>query len=204
MQSPTSKANKIMIIEDDVKKDITVSEKQKWLSILQKIVPLASSLTSALLKRIIFGSLVSVWLALFCYRLYDISAIYSSIILIVSLLPTIILSKYYLILQDIADLTNKVFRFSNEAKQSSQEFVSDFEEIKNIKREDISAFNLITQGKRIFELINLVKSGKNMLGQYINVAVLISPITLILISGALIGLGLLTLVFIITLIIALI
>jgi hypothetical protein len=186
--------------EENAKEE--TAAKQKLLITLEKIVPLALGLSSALLMRIIFGILVSIWLGLFCYRLHGIAIIYSSIIVIISLIPSVILSRYYFILQDIIELTQKSTLFSSNNKQVPQDFIDDLRKIKTIKREDISAFNLIAQGKRIFELVNLVKSGKAILGQYINVAVLISPITLILLIGALIGLALLTLVFIITLVIA--
>jgi hypothetical protein len=183
--------------EEDV-----VTSKQKLTATLEKIVPLAESLSAKLLKFAVFITLVSIWLAVFCYRLNSVSILYSSIIAIISFIPAAVFYTYYFILQDIVDVAQKIPSFSEDVKQTSKQLSEDLAKIKNIKRDDISTFNLIGQGKRIADLIKLVKSGKDMLGQYVNVAFLVSPITLILLSSALLGLGGLTLIFPVTLIIA--
>lgn len=176
--------------------------KRKWLTILQKLIPIADSLSIKLITYAIFGTLISIWLALFCYRLNGISLIYTSIISAISFVPPLILGLYYLKLQEVSELTQKLHDFSNNTELSSQNFLNEVKKIKEIKTEQINTFNLIKQGKRIYELIDVIKSAKDMLSQYISVGFLISPLTLLLLTGAFLGLGLLTVVFVITLIMA--
>lgn len=178
--------------------------KQKWLTLLQKLIPIADSLSIKLITYAIFGTLISIWLALFCYRLNGISLIYTSIISTISFIPALILYIYYTKLQEITELTQKLHDFSNNTELSSQKFLDEIKKIKEIKSEQINTFNLIKQSKKIYELINLIKSAKDMLSQYISVGFLISPLTLLLLTGAFFGLGLLTVVFVITLIMAIV
>lgn len=181
---------------------VMVTPKQKLIALLEKIIPMAENLSAQLLRFAIFISLISIWLAIFCYRLHSVSILYTSIISIISFIPAAIFYTYYFILQDIIEVTQKTPSFHEDVKQSSKTLADDLAKIKNIKREDLSRFNLIGQGKKIFDLINLIISGKDMLEQYMNVTFLISPFSFILLSSALLGLGGLTLIFVITLFIA--
>jgi hypothetical protein len=167
---------------------------------LQKLIPIADSLNIKLITYAIFGALISIWLVLFCYRLNGISLVYTGIISAISFIPALILFLYYTKLQEVAELTQKLHDFSNNTELTSQKFLDEVRKIKEIKSEQINTFNLIKQGKRIYELIDLIKSAKDMLSQYISVGFLISPLTLLLLTGAFLGLGLLTVVFVITLI----
>jgi hypothetical protein len=54
----------------------------------------------------------------------------------------------------------------------------------------------------VFDLIGLVKAGKGILGQYLNLTFLLSPISLILFVSSLLGLTTLALIFVVTLIVA--
>lgn len=180
----------------------TLELKQKWLILLQKLIPIANSLSIKLITCAIFGTLISIWLALFCYQLNGISLIYTSIISAISFIPTLILYIYYIKLQEITELSQQLHHFSNNTELSSQKFLDEIKKIKEIKSEQINTFNFIKQAKRIYELIDLIISAKDMLSQYISVGFLISPLTLLLLTGAFLGLGLLTVVFVITLIMA--
>ncbi len=176
--------------------------KHKWLTLLQKLIPIADSLSIKLITYAIFGTLISIWLALFCYRLNGVSLIYTCIISTISFIPALILYIYYVKLQEITEMTQKLHHFSNNAELSSQKFLDEIKKIKEIKSEQINTFNLIKQGKRIYELIDVIKSAKDMLSQHISVGFLMNPLTLLLLTGAFLGLGLLTVVFVITLIMA--
>jgi len=176
--------------------------KQKWLMLLQKLIPLADSLSRKLLTYAVFGTLITIWLALFFYRLNGVSLIYTAIISGMSFIPALIMLLYYFKLQEVSELTQNVHNFSNNTELSSQNFLNEVKKIKEIKPEQINTFNLIKQGKRIYELIDLINSAKGMLSQYINVGFLMSPFTMLLLSAAFLGLGVLTLVFAITLIMA--
>ncbi len=176
--------------------------KRKWLTLLQKLIPIAESLSIKLITYTIFGVLITIWLTLFCYRLNNLSLLYTGIISTVSFIPPLVLGLYYLKLQEVSELTQKLHDFSNNTELSSQNFLDEIKKIKEIKSEKINTLNLIKQGKRIYELIDLIKSAKDMLSQYISVGFLISPLTLLLLTGAFLGLGLLTVVFVITLIMA--
>jgi hypothetical protein len=180
----------------------TLELKQKWLILLQKLIPIANSLSIKLITCAIFGMLISIWLALFCYQLNGFSLIYTSIISAISFIPTLILYIYYIKLQEITEPSQQLHHFSNNTELASQKFLDEIKKIKEIKSEQINTFNLIKQGKRIYELIDLIISAKDMLSQYISVGFLISPLTLLLLTGAFLGLGLLTVVFVITLIMA--
>ena len=87
-------------------------------------------------------------------------------------------------------------------KQSSKDFADDLKKVKEIKREDINALNLWSTGRKVFDLIGLVKAGKGILGQYLNLTFLLSPISLILFVSSLLGLTTLALIFVVTLIVA--
>jgi hypothetical protein len=184
--------------------EVIITPKQKLIAILEKIVPLADILSAKLLRFAIFVTLVSIWLAVFCYRLHSLPIVYTSIIAAISFIPAAIFYTYYFILQDIVELTKKTPNFHEEVKQTSKNLSDDLKKIKAIKREDINTLNLIATGKKIFDLITLVKSGKSILGQYVNVTFLVSPITFILLSSALFGLAILALIFPVTLIIAIV
>ena len=184
--------------------DVIVTPQQKLTAILEKMVPIADTLSVKLLRFAIFITLVSIWIAVFCYRLNSIPIGYTGIITCISFIPAAIFYGYYFVLQDILDLAEKTPSFHADIKQSSKNLSEDIKKIKEIKREDINALNLIATGKKIFDLLSLIKSGKSILDQSMSVTFLVSPITLVLLSSALLGLVVLTVLFFVTLVVAIV
>ncbi len=178
--------------------------KQKWLTLLQKLIPLADSLSRKLLTYAIFATLITVWLGLFCYRLNGLSIIYSAIISTISFIPALILYVYYFKLQEVSELAQNLHDFSHNTELSSDSFLAEVKKIKEIKLEQINTFNLIQQGKRIYEFVNVINSAKGLLSQYVSIGFLINPLTLLFLTGALAGLFFLSLMFFITLVMAII
>jgi hypothetical protein len=180
----------------------TTASTQNLTALLEKIIPLAELLSAKLLRFAIFTTLVAFWLGIFCYRLNAMSIVTSAIIVGVSLIPAAVFYTYYFTLQDIVELTQKIPDFHAEVKQSSKDLADDLKKVKEIKREDINALNLWSTGRKVFDLIGLVKAGKGILGQYLNLTFLLSPISLILFVSSLLGLTTLALIFVVTLIVA--
>jgi hypothetical protein len=181
-----------------------VTPQQKLTRIVEKIIPIAEILSAKLLRFAIFITLVSIWIGVFCYQLNNLSVIYTGILVLLSFIPAAIFYLYYFLLQDVVDVSGKIPNISVNLHQSSKKIINNISQIKNINREQLSSFNLIGLGKKIFELLKLIYSGKEMLDQYINISFLINPISWILLSSALFGLAGLTLVFIVTLIVAIV
>lgn len=177
---------------------------QKLASFLQKIEPLVHKLSGQLIRFILFSLLAAIWLELFCYRLNDIGLIYSGMVFLISLIPAIIFFAYYQLLQHIIALIERSYRLSVDTKENSLQLLTDIKNISKDTEKRRDYFSFLDQVKRIFELIELLKSARGLLGHYASISFIISPITVFLWLAALLALALLTVVFVITVFIALV
>jgi hypothetical protein len=195
--------NPAIDLQNTKSKNANINE-QKLANFLQKIEPLVRKLSGQLIRFSLFSVLAAIWLALFCYRLNEISLIYSGMVFLVSSIPAIIFFTYYRVLQHIIELVERSYRLSVGTKENSLQLLTDIKNFSSDTEKTRNYFSLLDQAKRIFELIELLKSARSLLGNYASISFIISPVTLFLWLAALLALALITVVFVITVLVALV
>ncbi|HLA36619.1 MAG TPA: hypothetical protein VJ001_17295 [Rhodocyclaceae bacterium] len=169
---------------DSMDESMDKSSQGKIVALVQKIAPLAASVANAIYRLSVWDALVAVWLGLFCYRFVAPSMTLAAVVVCLASIPAIILYVYSGRLQDAANLPQALYALPGDIGQAARASV-------NARR-----VGLIAQARRLYELIALLRSGKEMLGSYANIAFLVNPVVLAVLIAVLLASWMTTMAFI--------
>jgi hypothetical protein len=157
---------------------------KKLEKLLAKLMPLVGSATKKLRFLMLMGIAVILWLFVFMFVLQEMTLGWALGISAVLALPVLWLSRFYFALQDLNDLPEQI----NEIKA---ELTESLLSLKNTKK--ATAVNAVSGAKDLWEIRSLLSSGREILGDYVSIAILANPFSLLLGVLSIFALFLLTL-----------
>ncbi len=139
--------------------------------LLEKLMPLVGSATKKLRFLMFIGIMVIIWLFIFMFVLQKMSLGWAGGISAVLAIPVLILSRFYFALSDLEDLPERMSEIKEDLTESLQA-------LRNTKK--ATAMNAVSGAKDLWDIRSLLSSGRELLGDYVSIAVLINPFSLIL------------------------
>jgi hypothetical protein len=161
---------------------------KKLEELLAKLMPLVGSATRKLRFVMLIGIAVIIWLFVFMFVLHEMNLNWALGISAILSLPVFWLSRFYFALQDLNDLPEQI----NEIKA---ELTESLLSLKNTKK--ATAVNAVSGAKDLWEIRSLLSSGREILGDYVSIAILANPFSLLLGVLSIFALFLLTLLAIV-------
>jgi len=134
-------------------------------------MPLVGSATRKLRFLMLTGIAVIIWLFVFMFVLQEMHLNWVLGISAILALPIFWLSRFYFALQDLNDLPDRIDEIKAELTESLLS-------LKNTKK--ATAVNAVSGAKDLWEIRSLLSSGREMLADYVSIAVLINPVSLLL------------------------
>jgi len=144
---------------------------KKLEELLEKLMPLVGSATRKLRLLMLIGIAVIVWLFVFMFVLQEMNFNWVLGISVILSLPIFWLSRFYFALQDLNDLPKRIDEIKADLTESLLS-------LKNTKK--ATAVNAVSGAKDLWEIRSLLSSGREMLGDYVSIAVLVNPFSLLL------------------------
>ena len=144
---------------------------KKLEKLLAKLMPLVGSATKKLRFLILMGIAVILWLFIFMFVLQKMTLGWALGISVVLALPVLWLSRFYFALQDLNDLPEMINEIKTDLTSSLQAPTS---------TKKVTAVNAVSGAKDLWEIRSLLSNGREMLGDYVSIAVLANPLSLFL------------------------
>jgi hypothetical protein len=144
---------------------------KKLESLLEKLMPLVGSASRKLRLLMWIGIVVIIWLFVFMFVLQQWSLGWALGLSAVFALPVLWLSRFYFALQDLNDLPEIIDDIKEELTESLQS-------LSNTKK--VTAVNAVSGAKDLWEIRSLLSSGRELLGDYVSIALLVNPLALFL------------------------
>jgi hypothetical protein len=144
---------------------------KKLEKLLEKLMPLVGSATRKLRLLMLIGIAVIIWLFVFMFVLQEMQLGWALGISGVLALPVLLLSRFYFALQDLNDLPEMIDEIKEDLTESLQA-------LRGTKK--ATAVNAVSGAKDLWEIRSLLSSGREMLGDYVSIAVLANPFSLFL------------------------
>ncbi|HHL19832.1 MAG TPA: hypothetical protein ENJ33_08860 [Thiothrix sp.] len=144
---------------------------KKLEKLLAKLMPLVGSATKKLRFLILMGIAVILWLFIFMFVLQKMTLGWALGISVVLALPVLWLSRFYFALQDLNDLPEMINEIKTDLTSSLQALTS---------TKKVTAVNAVSGAKDLWEIRSLLSNGREMLGDYVSIAVLANPLSLFL------------------------
>lgn len=144
---------------------------KKLEALLEKLMPLVGSALKKLRFLLIMGIVVILWFFVFMFVLQEMSLGWALGISAVLALPVLLLSRFYFALQDLQDLPEMIDEIKEDLTESLQA-------LRNTKK--ATAVNAVSGAKDLLEIRSLLSSGREMLADYVSIAVLANPFSLFL------------------------
>lgn len=144
---------------------------KKLETLLEKLMPIVGSAQKKLRFLLLMGITMIIWFFVFMYVLQEMSIGWALGISAVLALPVLWLSRFYFALQDIIDLPEMV-------DEMKADLTASLQGLRNTKK--VNAVNAVGGAKDLFEISSLISSGRELLADYVSLAVLANPLSLFL------------------------
>jgi hypothetical protein len=146
----------------------------KLKQVFQRLLPLVDDLADALGMLLLISFAVAVWVFVYLYYLQHFSLIISAGVSGLSLLPLLILSRFWFALENLKDIP-----------QIAEEMIDDVtgdvaQSWHSVKSGKKGALNFFGQAKKLFEIRSIINSADDIIGQYFSIAPLVNPFYLFL------------------------
>ena len=165
-----------------------VDQKDRLLATFERMIPLVDSISDSVRFAVFVGIAMVVWIFIFCFALKGYQLTTAVIIASITLIPALILSRFWWALEELKALPEILSEALDDAKEEVQSTV------KNLKATKTQKIGLLGSIKSLFNLRSILSEADDLLGSYISISALVNPFWLFL--GALSLLGVLILMLI--------
>lgn len=161
--------------------------KQRLLEIFDSLLPLVDSVADKLRFALILGVGLVGWIGGWLYFIGHVSLSSCLIITGLTLLPIIIIARFWWALEELKDLPNIAQNMMSDASSEISETV------KGIRAGNVKKLSMFGSAKSLWSIGSLASEAKELLGSYISIGTLVNPLSLML--------GFLSLLFVLLLIV---
>lgn len=161
---------------------------QQLIAVLGRLIPLVDGLTAKLRGVLVIGGLLLGWIAVWLAWIKGVSLITTLLLTAVAALPLLLLLRFWWVLSDLKQLPDTANQMLSDAGGKVQATLQDLRAGKTPK------FGVITSIKGLWNVGALANEARDLLGSYLNFGILLNPLAL--------GLGVLSLLFVLLLVLA--
>ena len=165
-----------------------LSNKERLLDTFERLIPLVDGISDSIRFAVFLGVGLAIWIFIWMFMLNDFSAKTAGIIAGISVIPALILSRFWWALEELKDLPDIVTEMIDDAKEEVQETVQGFRQGK------VKKAGLFGSVKSLLSIRSILSEAEDMLGSYISISALVNPFWLVLGVFSLIAVMLLILV----------
>lgn len=149
-------------------------QKQRLLSIIDRLLPLIDNLADKLRLTFILGLLSTIWLVVWFYFLKQFSMGISLTIGIVAILPTLILARFWWALEELKRLPEIANQMMGDMKTELHASVQ------NLRSGKTPNLGFLSVGKNLWSVSAMASEARELMGSYISFTTLVNPIMLVL------------------------
>ncbi len=140
----------------------------------QRLLPLVDDLADALGVLLLISLLVAVWVFYYLFQLHHFSLLVSLSISALSILPILILLRFWFALESLKDIPKIAEEIIDDV---TDDVAQSWHAVKSGKK---GALNFFGQAKKLFEIRSILNSADDIIGQYFSIAPLVNPFYLFL------------------------
>lgn len=164
------------------------SNKARLLDTFERLIPLVDGISDSIRFAVLLGAGLAIWVFVWLFMLNDFSAKTAGVIAGISLIPALILSRFWWALEELKGLPDIVTEMIDDAKEDVQETVQSF------RNGNVKKAGLFGSVKSLLSIRSILSEAEDMLGSYISISALVNPFWLILGIFSLIAVMILVLV----------
>ncbi len=162
------------LMSENQNKPLEPDQKQRFLSLFERLLPLVDSLADKLRTVIFLGLLTAVWLVVWLYFLKHFSVGITLAAAVAVLLPALILARFWWALEELKNLPEIAGQMLGDAKS---EFI---ESAQTIRAGKFSKFGFFSAGKSLWSVGAMASEARELAGSYLSITTLVNPFMLIL------------------------
>lgn len=136
----------------------------------QQLLPLVDDLADALGVLLITSLLVIIWVFIYFFYLHHVSLGMSLGVSFLSLLPLLILSRFWFALENLKGIPAMAEELIDDV---TEDVTQSWHAAKSGKK---GALNFFGQAKKLFQIRSIISSADDIIGQYFSIAPLINPL----------------------------
>lgn len=140
----------------------------------ERLIPLVDSISDSMRGAVFIGLALTAWFFIWLFFLNSYSLGVASVVSGITLIPALILSRFWWALEELKDLPDIVTEMMVDAKEEAQETM---QSLRSNKTKKIGFLGTI---KSLFSIRSLLSEADEMLGSYVSISALINPFWLIL------------------------
>lgn len=142
--------------------------------IFQRLLPLVDDLADALGVLLLISLSVAIWVFVYLHFLQHFPLIVSAGVSVLSLLPILILSRFWFALENLKDIPKIAEEMIDDV---TGDVAQSWHSVKSGKK---GALNFFGQAKKLFEIRSILSSADDIIGQYFSIGPLVNPFYLFL------------------------
>lgn len=140
----------------------------------QRLLPLVDDLADALGMLLLISLIVVIWIFVYLFYLQHFSLFISISVSGLSILPVLILSRFWFSLENLKDIPKIAEEMIDDV---TGDVAQSWHAAKSGKK---SALNFFGQVKKLFEIRSILNSADDIIGQYFSIGPLVNPFYLFL------------------------
>ena len=142
--------------------------------IFQRLLPLVDDLADALGILLLISLSVVIWIFVYLHFLQHFSLVISAGVSGLSLLPILILLRFWFALENLKDIPKIAEEMIDDV---TDDVAQSWHSVKSGKK---GALNFFGQAKKLFQIRSILKSADDIMGQYFSIGPLVNPFYLFL------------------------
>lgn len=152
---------------------IESGNQERLLAIFGRLLPMVEVLADKLRLIWILGLLISVWLVVWCVVLKNYSWSVGLAGGCIALLPTLILARFWLALEDLKNLPEIAGEMTGAAKKEFQL------SMQKLRAGKLPKLSFLGAGKNLWSISSIAAEARELIGSYVSLATLANPLMLI-------------------------
>lgn len=146
----------------------------KLFDLFDKLIPLVDNVSDGVRVIALLGVTITAWLFIWMFFVVNFSLTTALVISGIIFLPSLILLRYWWALETVKDLPDMAEEMVDDV---TSEVKATWKEVRTDKKK---ALNFIGQAKNIWEMKSLLGQLDDVFSQYLNIGVLINPLSLMI------------------------
>jgi hypothetical protein len=152
----------------------TPEQKQRLLTLFERLLPLVDGLADKLRFVLIIGLLLLVWVGVWMGMLKHCALPLTLTVVGLMSLPLLVLLRFWWSLEELKDLPAIAGQMMGDAKDEV------FDNVQSIRAGKVSKLSLLSATKGLWSVGSMLREARGMLGSYISITTLVNPFMLVL------------------------
>lgn len=150
------------------------TSKERLLDTFERLIPLVDGISDSIRFAMLLGLALAVWIFIWLFLLNEYSLKTAGIITAITVIPALVLSRFWWALEELKDLPDIVGDMLDDAKEDLHETVQ------NLRSGTVKKAGFLGSVKSLFSIRSILSEADDLLGSYISISALVNPLWLIL------------------------